>query len=81
MIKVILWDIDGTLLNFRAAERAGIRKCFEALDMGECSDEMLERYSAINDKYWKLLELGEKTKSQILVERSERQNHRSQSRW
>ena len=29
MIKVILWDIDGTLLDFLKAEKEAIKKCFE----------------------------------------------------
>ena len=29
MIKVILWDVDGTLLDFKKAEYAAIKKCFE----------------------------------------------------
>ena len=28
-IKVVLWDVDGTLLNFKAAEKATINTCFE----------------------------------------------------
>ena len=28
MIKVILWDIDGTLLDFEAAEKAAIKNLF-----------------------------------------------------
>ena len=31
MIKVILWDVDGTLLDFKKAEYAAIKKCFEIL--------------------------------------------------
>ena len=52
MIKVILWDIDGTLLNFLRAEYVSIKKCFEMFNLGECTDEMIARYSAINKKYW-----------------------------
>ena len=48
MIKAILWDIDGTLLNFEAAEKVAINQCFASHDMGECTDEMLKRYSTIN---------------------------------
>ena len=44
MIQTILWDVDGTLLDFLAAEEAAIRKLFVEFDMGECSDEMLTRY-------------------------------------
>lgn len=68
-IKVILWDIDGTLLNFAAAERVAIRKCFEIHGLGECTDEMLAEYVEINHKYWKMLERGEMSKPEILVGR------------
>ena len=68
-IKVVLWDIDGTLLNFQAAEKAAINKCFLIHEMGTCTDEMLAEYSEINHKYWKMLERGEMTKPEILVGR------------
>lgn len=69
MIKLILWDVDGTLLDFIAAEKVGIRKCFEHFSLGVCTDEMLETYSAINVRYWEALEKGEMTKPEILVGR------------
>lgn len=69
MIKTLLWDVDGTLLDFGKAEAYGIRKCFEIFDMGECTDEMLKRYSVINRKYWEALERGELTKPQVLHDR------------
>lgn len=68
-IKVVLWDIDGTLLNFAAAEKVAIRKCFENHGLGECTDDMLAQYVEINHKYWKMLERGELTKPEILVGR------------
>ena len=69
MIQTILWDVDGTLLDFLAAEEAAIRKLFVEFDMGECSDEMLTRYSKINRSYWERLERNEITKQQVLVGR------------
>ena len=69
MIKVILWDIDATLLNFKMAEKYSIRYCFELLGLGECTDEMLARYSAINHGYWQRLERGEVTRDQVLHDR------------
>ena len=69
MIKVILWDIDATLLDFLAAEKAAIRFCFEKYGLGVCSDEMLGRYSTINRRYWEMLERGEMSKAEILVNR------------
>ena len=71
MFKVILWDIDGTLLDFKAAERAGMKKCFEIFHLGEITDEMIVRYSAINARYWERLERGEITKREVLIGRFE----------
>lgn len=69
MIKVILWDMDATLLDFLAAENAAIRSCFRKFGLGECTDEMIKRYSVINRKYWEMLERGEMSKQEILVNR------------
>jgi len=71
MIKVLLWDVDGTLLDFLAAEKAAMKKCFEVCGIGECTDEMIARYSKINRKYWEMLERGEITKPQVLIGRFE----------
>lgn len=71
MIKIILWDIDGTLLDFHAAERESIKTLFKQFDIGECTDEMIQRYSKINRTYWERLERGEVTKPQVLVGRFE----------
>ena len=69
MIKVILWDIDATLLDFLAAEKAAIDFCFEKFGLGTCTEEMLKRYSVINRRYWEMLEKGEMSKPEILVNR------------
>ena len=69
MIKVILWDIDGTLLNFEEAEKHAIRACFVQFGLGECTDHMLADYSAINRLYWQKLERGEMSKPDILIGR------------
>ncbi len=69
MIRTILWDVDGTLLDFHAAEREAIKTLFRRFELGECSDDMLKRYSAINKSYWERLERGELTKPQILIGR------------
>ena len=71
MIRVILWDIDGTLLDFAAAERVAIRGCFATFGLGECTDEMLARYSVINRQHWEKLERKELTKPQVLIGRFE----------
>ena len=69
MYKYLLWDIDGTVLNFLASEAYAIRFLFSKYNLGECSDDMLKAYSEINSKYWKKLERGEMTKQEILVGR------------
>lgn len=69
MVKAILWDVDGTLLDFSAAEKAAIQALFSEFGLGPCTDEMVARYAAINDGYWKKLERGEITKQQVLLGR------------
>lgn len=69
MIDTILWDIDGTLLDFSAAEKAALQHCFQLFQLGSCSPAMLQRYSAINKQYWQQLEKGEVTKPEVLTGR------------
>jgi len=67
-ITTVLWDVDNTLLDFPYSQRCAITKCFE--DIGhEINEEMIERYSVINDSYWKRHERGELTKAQLLIGR------------
>ena len=66
MISTILWDVDGTLLDFIAAEKAAIKTLFGEFNLGQCSDEMIKRYSEINKTYWQRLERGEITKQEVL---------------
>ena len=67
--RYLLWDLDGTILDFAASESAAIRKLFRKYGLGECTDEMLAAYSAINVRWWQALERGEFTKPEILVGR------------
>ena len=71
MIKYILWDIDNTLLSFDLAERASMTKGFKLFDIDIKDEKALEVYKNINDKYWKMLEKGEKTREEILTGRFE----------
>ena len=66
MITTILWDVDRTLLDFDAAERAAVQSLYIEFGLGECSEEALARYSAINRKYWEKMERGEITKQAVL---------------
>lgn len=58
--------MDGTLLNFEAAEKAAIRALFQEFGFGVCTDEMLKRYSQINKIYWERLERKEVTRQEVL---------------
>ncbi len=69
MIRAILWDVDGTLLDFHAAEAAAVRSLFREFGFGECTDAMLSRYSVINDSFWKRLERGVITRAEVLTGR------------
>lgn len=64
----VLWDVDGTLLDFLYSQRYAITKCFRS-NGREITEEQLKRYSQINDNYWKRLELGEISKEQLLTGR------------
>lgn len=65
MIKAILWDMDGTLLNFLISEKNAVKKGFEYFGLGECSDENVRLYSEINLRHWKMLEKGLITKPEV----------------
>ena len=64
----ILWDVDGTLLDFLYSQHYAITKCFQTIGR-TITEDMIDRYSAINDIFWKKLELGEITKEKLLTER------------
>lgn len=66
---ILLWDVDGTLLDFIAAEKAAVQTLFREFGLGECTDEMVQRYSRINKEYWERLERGELSKPEILIRR------------
>ncbi len=64
-ITTIFWDVDNTLLDFDYSCHASLRQCFRTIGK-EITDEMIKRYTQINNAYWKRLENGEVTKEQLL---------------
>lgn len=66
MIKAILWDLDGTLMDFKISEKTSLKRTFVHYGLPECDDETVEVYSKINQGYWEKLERGEVTKEQVL---------------
>ena len=69
MIQTILWDIDGTILNFHRSAENSLKNTFKKFGYGKITDELLHMYEEINDVYWCKLEKGEITKEKLLVER------------
>ena len=65
-IKYILWDIDRTLIDFNKAEELALKECFKNYEIGDFTDELLEEYKQINDKYWKMLERRKISKKEVL---------------
>lgn len=55
---VLLFDLDNTLLDFDAAERAAMTRVLTECGV-EATDERLKLYNKINLQHWKRLELGE----------------------
>ena len=68
MIRTILFDLDDTLLDFKASERDALRYALAALGL-DPTPEILSRYSVINQKQWELLEKKLLTRDEVLVRR------------
>lgn len=65
VFDTILWDVDGTLINFEESERVSLRQCF--LKKGiSLSESDLRAYGSINQSYWRQLEKGEVSRQQVL---------------
>lgn len=69
--KTVLFDADGTLLDFHAAERNAITYTLKEHNI-EPTDKVIEDYSVINLSLWKELELGKIKKSELKVRRFSR---------
>lgn len=68
LYHTILWDVDQTLLDFEKSQDYALRLCFERFGL-DINDEVVHLYAAINDSYWKKLELGQITKRELLTGR------------
>ena len=70
MIRTILFDLDDTLLDFKASEAEALRYTLKTLGL-EPTAEIVARYSVINQAQWELLEKKVLTRQQVLVRRFE----------
>ena len=50
MITTILWDVDRTLLDFDAAERAAVQSLYIEFGLGECSEAAISVCSDSGDR-------------------------------
>lgn len=69
-MNTVLFDLDDTLLDFKSSEKTAIIETFSQLGI-QPTPERLARYSEINEKMWKSLELGEICRADLLVQRFE----------
>ena len=68
MIDLILWDIDGTLMDFKASEKKAIKAAFADFVI-DIKEEEIALYSEINDKCWKMYEKGEIERKDVFTRR------------
>lgn len=66
--KVVIFDLDNTLINFDLMEAGSFNESLKALGI-VVTDEMFETYKAINQGLWQKLEDKTMTKAEILVKR------------
>ncbi len=66
--KIVLFDADQTLFDFKKCEAFALKACLAELGL-RSDDECIETYSKINEALWKKLERGEIEKSKLVTER------------
>jgi 2-haloacid dehalogenase len=68
--EVLLFDVDGTLLDFNKAEEDGIEALLAKFGV-PVTAENKHKYHITNKKYWEMLERGEITRDRLLGQRFE----------
>ena len=68
--ELVLFDIDGTLLDFEKAEKVGMKETLTWFGLRN-DDEVLDSYNKINLSHWKMFERGELSLDNLLVKRHE----------
>lgn len=68
MIAFLFLDLDDTILDFQKAEYVAIRKAIAEAGV-DPTDAVCARYSQINKLQWEMLERGETTREEVLVNR------------
>lgn len=68
MVEFLFLDLDDTILDFKKAEHIAVRQAIAQAGV-EPTDEVCQRYSQINQMHWQMLERGEITREEVLVNR------------
>jgi 2-haloacid dehalogenase len=69
---LFLFDLDDTLLDFKASEQLSFVRTLEALGMHDGIENLFPQYQAINIALWREFELGAVSKDFLKVERFRR---------
>ena len=67
--QLFLFDLDDTLLDFRASEKRSFLHTMHELGLRDGIDGLFTQYQAINVDLWKRFEMGEVSKDFLKVER------------
>lgn len=68
MYRILLFDVDGTLLDFHAAEKQALKNTFQKHNI-DLSKEIEERYIKMNASLWKQFEQGIIDKKAVIYTR------------
>lgn len=66
--RTILWDIDGTLLNFEKSEEVALNKCLEKYGVS-ITEEEYRAYKDINTLCWKNIEKDHTRRNELMAKR------------
>jgi 2-haloacid dehalogenase len=67
--SLFLFDLDDTLLDFRASEKLSFKRVLRELGFADSVDDMFQQYQGINIELWRAFEAGTVTKEFLKVER------------
>ena len=65
--ELFLFDLDDTLLDFRASEKLSFHRTMEGLGLKDQSAALFAEYQIVNPALWKLFEEGKVTKDHLKV--------------
>lgn len=69
MIKVVLLDIDNTLLDFDAGVQRAVEDGFKVFGLGQYDDSVFRSFQQVNTSMWWEIEQGALTYEELLKER------------